>query len=143
MIGRELGTLLMTRRSPHGHDRTDRPGHHVGSGVAVKALTNLVGSVVTGDMIADAVFVYHSALVARRRATLVQLPVLGEQDRIRRANIAIGWLTGLVTSPEPNRGREVEDPAVANELRSLARELRAEPAPPQLGPRPRADTEFP
>ncbi len=124
MIGLGVGTLLMTHRSPHGHHRTERPGHHVGSGAAVKVLTNLIGAVVTGDKIADAVFVYHRALVVRKRAALVTVPVLGELDRVRRASIAIGWLTGLASRPEPNRGRELEDPATARELLSLAGELR-------------------
>jgi len=92
----------------------------------MKTLTNLMGSVVTGDLLADAVVVYHRALVARRRASLVEVPVLTEHDRIRRAKIAIGWLTGLASSPQPSRGPEIEDTAIAIELRSLARKLRAE-----------------
>ena len=93
----------------------------------MRTLTNLMGSVVTGDMLADAVVTYHRALVARRRAALVEVPVLAEHDRIRRAKLSIGWLTGLASSPvgQPNSGTEIEDPAIAIELRSLARQLRA------------------
>ena len=92
----------------------------------MRTLTNLMGSVVTGDLLADAVVVYHRALVARRRAALVEVPVLAEHDRIRRAKVAIGWLTGLVSNPQPSRRPEIEDTAIAIELRTLARKLRAE-----------------
>lgn len=95
----------------------------------MRTLTNLMGSVVTGDLIAEAAFAYHRALEARRRATLVNLPVLGERDRVRRAYIAVGWLTGLSSKPEPSSGPEVEDAATANELHLLASALRAGNAP--------------
>ena len=129
MIGPEVGTLLVTTRSHHGHDRAERAGPVVGHGAVMRALTNLMGAVVTGDVIADAVVAYHRALVARKRTTLVQLPVLADHDRVRRASLAIGWLTDLVSTPEPNRGREIEDAVTAGRLRSLAIQVRAEIEP--------------
>src|SRR4051794_22291748 len=70
-------------------------------GGAMKTLTNLMGTVVTGNELADAVVEYHDALVTRRDVALVDIPVIGEANSVRRASLAIGWLTELVSASRP------------------------------------------
>ena len=90
----------------------------------MKTLTNLMGSHVTGDEIANAVLAYHEALVARRSVGLVEIPVVGEERPARRATFAVGWLTGLVAASGPKAGRRaersVEDAALVSDLHALA-----------------------
>ena len=86
----------------------------------MKTLTNLAGSVATGDSIADAVVVYHDALVARELAVVIEIPVVGDDVPVRRASLAVGWLTQLVATPAPRAGRDVEDATTVNSLHAMA-----------------------
>jgi len=112
---------LTTKESP----RTPAPYKHSRPGAVMKSLTNLMGSVVTGDALADAAIAYHEALVATKNVDLVELPVLTENDLIRRASVAVGWLTELVSHPEPGVAGDLVDTPTADHLGFLTAEARA------------------
>lgn len=104
---------------------TPAPYNHLRPGAVMKSLTNLMGSVVTGDALADAAIAYHEALVEKRNVDLVELPVLVENDVVRRASIAVGWRTELVSRPEPRVTGDLVDAPTADHLNSLTAETRA------------------
>ena len=94
-------------------------------GAVMKTLTNRMGSVVTGDALADAVVEYHDALVTRKDVDLVDIPVVGEANGVRHASFAIGWLTEVVSAARPHARRDVEDEAATAGLHALAKATRA------------------
>jgi hypothetical protein len=63
---------------------------------------------------------------------LVEVPVLVETNLIRRASIAVGWLTELASRPRLLSGEEVVDEATATSLHSRARKLRVGGVPATL-----------
>jgi len=82
----------------------------------MKALVNLMGSYETGDAIADATVAYHDALESRHSVDLVEVPVVGGVDGVRRATIAVGWLTGLKAIPSARAGPDLCDDATVQTL---------------------------
>ena len=97
------------------------------------------GSVVTGSDLADAVLLYAEALCNRRQVDVVDIPVMGDEGRLLRAQFLLGSASQLMSvtaeslSPELifNALVECEDsyPALLAELRlALARALGVDPA---------------
>jgi hypothetical protein len=69
----------------------------------MKLLTNRNGSYLTGTEIADAVLHYGLVLARRREIDIVNVPFVGSDGVVRRAELTIGWQAEVtaVSDAEP------------------------------------------
>ena len=61
----------------------------------MKMLITQVGSYLTGDAIAEAVFDYWAALTRERRADVVRVPIMTIDGERSYVSLTIGWMTSL------------------------------------------------
>jgi len=78
------------------------------------------GSVVTGSDLADAVLQYAEALCNRRQVDVVDIPVMGEDGRLLRAQFLIGSASQLVSVTAETLTRELVEPETTDFLHRKA-----------------------
>ncbi len=68
------------------------------------------GSVITGSDLADAVLLYAEALCNRRQVDVVDIPVMGEDGNLLRAQFLIGSASQLMSVTTESPSPELVEP---------------------------------
>lgn len=68
------------------------------------------GSVITGSDLADAVLLYAEALCNRRQVDVVDIPVMGEDGQLLRAQFLIGSSSQLMSVTTQSLSPELVEP---------------------------------
>ncbi|MDY0910902.1 hypothetical protein [Microbacterium sp. CFBP9034] len=90
----------------------------------MKALTNRVGTFLTGDEIADAVMEYSGALAQEHRTEVVELPFITGSGDVGHVKMLIGWQSDVTAIREGHHHREMVDDELADALRRSAATVR-------------------
>ena len=86
----------------------------------MKRIFHSGGSIVTGSDIADAVLLYVEALHNRSEAAVVDIPVVGENGLVQRAQLLIGPASQLVSVSAESLTPELVDLETTAWLRDQA-----------------------
>ncbi|MDJ0348290.1 hypothetical protein [Cryobacterium sp. PH29-G1] len=78
------------------------------------------GSVITGSDIADAVLLYAEALCNRRQVDVVDIPVMGENGNLLRAQFLIGAASQLMSVTAETPSPELIEPETTDFLHRKA-----------------------
>jgi len=78
------------------------------------------GSVITGTDLADAVLLYAEALCNRRQVDVVDIPVMGDDGRLLRAQFLIGSASQLMSVTSETLSPELVEPETTDFLHRKA-----------------------
>ena len=90
----------------------------------MKGLVYAGGEYLTGDEIALAVLEYGEALAEVGSASMVEIPIIGEQGVLSHATFLLGPSSQIVATDAESAGDELVDEVVVEDLRLLTRRLR-------------------
>ena len=91
----------------------------------MKALTNRVGSYVTGDAVADAVLSYALSLARARQLDVVDLPFIAGGGQVARVTMMVGWRVDLDAISSGHGGPELTDSGLTDDLKAREGSLHA------------------
>lgn len=74
------------------------------------------GSIVTGDRTADSVLNYAKALAEREASDMIDIPILGPDGVLGRAQLLIGPSSELMSVTEPPHASEPDDEVTLDSL---------------------------
>jgi len=90
----------------------------------MKALTNRVGTYVTGDGVADAVLSYALALARARQLDVVDIPFISGRE-VARVKMMVGWMVDIDAVSRGRGDPELTDPALTDDLKAREGSLHA------------------
>ncbi|HEX5729441.1 hypothetical protein [Microbacterium sp.] len=91
----------------------------------MKALTNRVGTYVTGDGVADAVLSYALALARARQLDVVDIPFVAGGGEVARVKMMVGWMVDIDAVSHGRGDPELTDSALTDDLRAREGSLHA------------------